>query len=236
MILTREDLETIADNVIADFKKEIGIDTSFTLIEQLATDYLKLRVTFDRLSNDTGFCGVTAYKDTMFKTVVDGNVKIIKIMKNQIILDSDFLEVGKVRELCGKRRFTLAHEVAHQILFNLESEEEKQKYDKMYSSRKAHTIRELKTFEDWNEWQANALGAALLMPRASVDAYMKEFKIAIKRKMPIGLQDISLYSELIINSFCEYFHVSKSAGSIRLQQLGYLNDKKTNVQTEVAYG
>lgn len=39
MILTRKDLETIADNVITDFKIEIGIDTSFTLIEQLATDY-----------------------------------------------------------------------------------------------------------------------------------------------------------------------------------------------------
>lgn len=42
----------------------------------------------------------------MFKTVVDRNIKIIKVMKNQIILDSDFLEVGKVREFCRKRSFT----------------------------------------------------------------------------------------------------------------------------------
>ena len=82
MILARDDLEIIADNIIADFKKEIGIDTSFTLIEQLATEYLKLRVTFERLSNDSGFCGVTAYKDTQFKTVVDGHTKIICIKKN----------------------------------------------------------------------------------------------------------------------------------------------------------
>ena len=33
-----------------------------------------------------------------------------------------------------------------------------------YSSRCAYSSRELKSKEDWNEWQANALGAALLMP------------------------------------------------------------------------
>ncbi len=236
MILTREDIEIIADNIIDDFKHETGIDTSFTMIEQLATDYLKLRVTFERLSNDSGFCGITAYKDTTFKTVVDGNIKIIKIAKNQVILDSDFVEVGKIRELCGKRRFTLAHEVAHQILFSLESVEEKLKYDKMYSARKAHTIRELKTFEDWNEWQANALGAALLMPRSSVDAYIMAFKRAIKEQMPIGLQNVSLYSKYIIDSFCDYFHVSKSAGIIRLQQLGYIADDVVHIQREIAYG
>lgn len=230
MILTREDLEIIAENIIFDFKAEIGIDTSFTLIEQLATDYLKLRVTFERLSNDSGFCGITAYKDTRFKTIVDGNEKIICIKKNQIILDSDFIEIGKIKELCGKRRFTLAHEVAHQILFSLESEEEKLKYNKMYSERKAHTIRELKTFEDWNEWQANSLGAALLMPRASVSAFMTASKTTIKEKIQIGFSDISLYSNFIVESFCEHFHISKSAAIIRLKQLGYVTDYK-----EIAY-
>ncbi len=237
MILTREDIETIADNIIADFKKEIGIDTSFTLIEQLATDYLKLRVTFERLSNDSGFCGVTAYKDTRFKTVVDGNARIINVAKNQVILDSDFMEVGKIREFCGKRRFTLAHEVAHQILFNLESEEEKLKYDKMYSKRKAHTIRELKTFEDWNEWQANALGAALLMPRASVDVFMREIISSIRENLPFFLKDlnISIYYYYIVDSFCEYFHVSRSAAIIRLKHLGYIRDNNSD-HKEVAYG
>lgn len=235
MILTREDLEIIAENIIFDFKKETGIDTSFTLIEQLATDYLKLKVTFERLSNDSGFCGITAYKDTQFKTVVDGYEKIIYIKKNQIILDSDFMEIGKIKELCGKRRFTLAHEVAHQILFSLESEEEKLKYNKMYSARKAHTIRQLKTFEDWNEWQANSLGAALLMPQASVNTFMTAFRMAIKDKMPIGFTDMSLYSDFIVDSFCEYFHVSRSAAIIRLKHLGYMADKKRGYR-EVADG
>ena len=35
--------------------------------------------------------------------------------------------------------------------------------------RQAYSLRELKTREDWNEWQANVLGAAILMPQREID-------------------------------------------------------------------
>ena len=35
--------------------------------------------------------------------------------------------------------------------------------------RTAYSLRELKTREDWNEWQANVLGAAILMPQREID-------------------------------------------------------------------
>ena len=38
-----------------------------------------------------------------------------------------------------------------------------------YSARTAYSLRELKTREDWNEWQANVLGAAILMPQREID-------------------------------------------------------------------
>ena len=37
------------------------------------------------------------------------------------------------------------------------------------SARTAYSLRELKTREDWNEWQANVLGAAILMPQREID-------------------------------------------------------------------
>ncbi len=37
-------------------------------------------------------------------------------------MDASFIQPGQVYKLCGKRRFTLAHECAHQILFQMESE------------------------------------------------------------------------------------------------------------------
>ncbi len=142
-------------------------------------------------------------------------------------MDSDFIELGKVQERCGKRRFTLAHEVAHQILFQMQSDEEKAQLRKMYSTRKAHTIRELKSAEDWNEWQANARGASLLMPRASVTTFIATFEEAVDEKHSPLVNDIGFYTDYIVDRFCEYFHVSKSSAVIRLQQLGYLTEGNT---------
>ena len=44
-----------------------------------------------------------------------------------------------------------------------------------YSARTAYTPRELKTREDWNEWQADVLGAAIMLPQKEVDLAMRRF-------------------------------------------------------------
>lgn len=89
-----------------------------------------------------------------------------------MLLDSSFIAPGNVRKLCGKRRFTLAHECAHQILFQLETDEQKEACRKLYAERRAYSLRDLKSNEDWNEWQANALGAAILMPQQEIDLHL----------------------------------------------------------------
>ncbi len=234
MILARLDIERIADAVIADFRNETNTDMLGVCIDQLAHEYLGLRVTFEKLSNDTSFCGVTAYADTKFKVVVDGEEKIIHISKNQVILDSDFIEMGKVHERCAKRRFTLAHEVAHQILYQLESDETKAACALPYAMRTPHTVRELKTTEDWNEWQANALGAALLMPRKSVAFFMKAIKRVKEDEYCAanGLDPNVVTPAFMIDYFCKVFHVSRSAATIRLQHLGYLSKDNEQIIME----
>ncbi len=54
----------------------------------------------------------------------------------------------------------------------MESEESQQKCRESYSERRSYSLRDLKSREDWNEWQANALGAALLMPQAEIKRAM----------------------------------------------------------------
>ncbi len=53
-----------------------------------------------------------------------------------------------------------------------------------YSARTAYTPRELKTREDWNEWQANVFGAAILLPQKEVDLAMRRFSIAVPSSKP----------------------------------------------------
>ena len=174
MILSHHQIEDIGAAVIQDFNKffycvSAALGDKYvraTPIDQFARDYLGLSVRFARLSADGRICGLTSYADAEYIIEEMGVVRTIELKQNQILLDSSFLEAGKVKKLCGKRRFTLAHECAHQILFQMESEESQQKCRGFYSDRRSYSLRDLKSREDWNEWQANALGAALLIFRS----------------------------------------------------------------------
>lgn len=237
MILSYEQIENIATTVIQDYRLVTGIMIEATAIDQLASQYLGLTVTFEDLSDDGSLCGLTVYSDTRLQLSTNGISKTINLKKNQVVLDSSFIKPGQVRTLCGKRRFTLAHEAAHQILFALESNEEKAKYAKPYATRLLHTARELKTAEDWNEWQANALGAALLMPKESVVSFMNSIR---RQKRLISYSGyFNCIDNQIIELFCDSFGVSKSAASIRLKHLGYLDEQPRSAYyepLEVQYG
>jgi hypothetical protein len=180
-------------------------------------------VSFTRLSPDGSICGLTAYADTEYIIEEMGVKRTIPLRKNQILLDVSFIQPGQVHKLCGKRRFTLAHECAHQILFQMESEAAQSAYVKKYSARTAYSLRDLKTREDWNEWQANVLGAAILMPQKEIDLAMWYF--AGGKKL-INYEGVFAYRDkLSLSLLCQQLAVSKSAAVIRLRQLGYIEDR-----------
>lgn len=139
MILSHKQIEEIAAAVTKDFNEfffgkeadEVRIARA-TPIDQLAKDYLGLNVSFARLSSDGSICGLTAYADTEYITEEMGIKRTIPLRRNQVLLDESFMKPGQVRQLCGKRRFTLAHECAHQILFQMESDEVKDACEKKY--------------------------------------------------------------------------------------------------------
>ena len=232
MILSQRQLEEIAASTTKDFNRFFFGDEADkpdrsalpTPIDQFAKNYLGLRVSFARLSPDGSICGVTAYADTEYKITELGITRTLALKRNQVILDESFIRSGNVQRLCAKRRFTLAHECAHQILFQLESEEVKASCEMKYSARTAYTPRELKTREDWNEWQANVLGAAILLPQKEVDLAMRRFA-----ETPlINYEGRYSYGDhLTLRLFCRLFGVSKTTASIRLRQLGYMASMQT---------
>lgn len=104
----------------------------------------------------------------------------------------------------------------------MESDDVKQACRKKYAARTAYSLRDLKTREDWNEWQANVLGAALLMPQKEIDLAMWFF--AGGRKLKCYEGRFTYNDRLILTRLCGQLGVSKSAAVIRLRQLGYLED------------
>ena len=205
MILSHKEIEEIAVAVTKDFNEFFfGPDTDGarlprgTPIDQFASEYLGLNVSFADLSADGSICGLTAYADTEYIIEKDGMQYSIPLRRNQVLMDASFIQPFQIRKLCGKRRFTLAHECAHQILFQMETEEVRKVCQRKYSARTAYSLRELKTHEDWNEWQANVLGAV---------SYDGTF----------AYQD-----RVALDLICKQFGVSKTAAVIRLKQLGHL--------------
>lgn len=230
MILSHLEIEQIALAVTQDFAKCIYGDSTETKrrvpratpIDQFARDYLGLNIGFARLSPDESVCGLTCYADTEYTFEENGVVRTLPIRQNQILLDISFQVPGRKKRLHGKRRFTLAHECAHQLLFQMESDDVKQRHRRKYSPRKAYSLRALKTREDWNEWQANALGAAILMPQMEIELAMQLFPA---KKVLINYGGWFTYPDrMILSHLCQWLDVSKTAMIIRLRQLGYVED------------
>lgn len=230
MILSKAQIEEIAAAITADFNHFFfGVLPSEekeyiqpTPIDQLASRYLGLEVSFAPLSQDGSVCGLTTYADTKFTIEKGGVPCIIQLKENEVLLDSSFIQPGQVKKLCGKRRFTLAHECAHQILFQLESDEGKSSCRKSYSPRQTYSLRDLKTKEDWNEWQANVLGAALLMPEKEMELAMWQFAKGRMLQNYDGLFPGS--DRIVLTRLCQCFGVSLSAVVIRLRDLDYIRD------------
>ena len=231
MILSQKNIEEIAAAVTKDFNVfYFGCDSEEsrrmargTPIDQFAREYLGMAVSFARLSSDGSICGLTAYADTEYITEEMGVKRAISLRKNQILLDVSFIQPGQVHKLCGKRRFTLAHECAHQILFQMESDAVRSACTKKYSAWTAYSLRDLKTREDWNEWQANVLGAAILMPQREIDLAVAYY--ARGRKLVSYDGTYAYWDKVALDMICQQFGVSKTAAVIRLRQLGHLETR-----------
>ena len=90
MILSQKNIEEIAVAVIRDFQKsffgsEADDPARFALptpIDQFASDYLNLKVSFQKLSSDGSIYGLTAYVDTEYQIEVDGSQRSIFLKTN----------------------------------------------------------------------------------------------------------------------------------------------------------
>ena len=229
MYLSYEKIDKIAETIMSDFNVAFFRDAReakqphATPIDQFASEYLNLDVKIERLCSDESICGITSYMDTELETSINGYKVCLPIKQNEVLLDIHFLQPGNIQKLCGKRRFTLAHECAHQLLFQMESMEAKAAYRKRYTGKKSHTAKELKTYEDWNEWQANVLGAGILLPQRDVSIIAKE--LLGDRKIISAYGYYSDKDSSVIYEIAGFFHASPPAVEIRLKRLGFIHDR-----------
>lgn len=116
---------------------------------------------------------------------------------DNIAFDSNKVIIINKYDIPMRRRFTIAHELAHFFLHKSET-------DKLYAHRDEDGIR------TQNERDANTFASSLLMPRKMVIESVSDFKESV-----FG----SISNSILEDYIAKEFKVSLSAARVRLQQL-----------------
>ena len=229
IIWSRADLDNWADAILKDFLADKYESFEPINIEALATDYLGLDIRYDSLSDNLDIYGVSAFQDTVIDLIINGNIKQLNVKADSIILEVAL----QCEELKTTRKFTLGHEAAHQILRRWERENVQVTHNLQPAvafSRKNHGT--ILPQRDWHEWQANTLGAALIMPRRLIDECM--FRLGCREKLTIyGRDSLDFSGRQFIENMKNFFGVSKTSIIIRLKQLGYVEYKPIQEYYEI---
>lgn len=224
VILSHRDLNELADSILHDFYRGAPLQLGSVNIDQLASDYLGLKVCYEKLSEDGSILGLTSYAECYLE-LSSKRDSPIRLEPDTILLDKSFSERAP-SSLEGRRRFTLAHECAHQILYRYESSLIQKTVRQAYSLRRSYSLRELKSREDWNEWQADALGAALLMPKNLTELIF--FRCSAAEPLVQYRTGFSPTDRAVIKNMKNILGVSQTALIIRLKQLGLLQEKSAD--------
>jgi hypothetical protein len=221
MKLSYEDIENLAKEAMNGFMvPAISAKCVRPIpIDAFATRRLGLRLEYTRLSDDGQILGITTYTDTDIDLYRYCRKDVIRVSENTILIDEHLMKPLMLFDPDperGRRQFTIGHECAHQMIYRMESDEQKQKLDLRYSARTASVaLRNLESADDWREWQANAMASALLMPAKYIELLLG------KRRLTLYGKRMNRPDKLLLENMCNRLGVSRSALTLRLRRLGY---------------
>ena len=227
-ILSREELDEIAFNVLADFNYEVLLEPQEVDIDLFAQEYLGMDQDFQFLSHNGIYMGMTIFNDTDNLPVYDPIKRRAEyVSEKAIVIDNSLLEDDKEHQY----RFTMGHECIHGMLHKAffsalpgqltmfdqlgpEFSEPMIRCRVVTAGRTNWNYRNW-TDIDWMEWQANAGASALLMPAYAV-------KILSEKAKKYGYRGIS-HARVMVAEMMRVFNVSHSAAAFRLKSLGLLD-------------
>jgi len=218
--LSRNDIEDIGVSILRDYAARIVNDEHIPVdIDAFARKYLGLQIQYRSLSDNGSILGITIYKDVQVDMTLRNHNIVISATEDTILLDEQLYKPENKR----RERFTIAHECAHHILARIEERQTGVSFRKAFNPGEVYSFHELDSAEAWCEWQANTLGAALLMPRLEL------LKMLRRGFPPYHLtmygNRFNRWDYLKVKSLSNNFNVSMSAMTLRLKDLGFINRK-----------
>lgn len=217
--LSRADLERIAESVVNRYCGYYGLSSRNACIphsidpEKLARDIFGLRISYLPLSAEGSILGMACFGETILQVDNgEGTMQRVQLSGRDIVVDNSLLETAQT----GRRNFTLAHEIAHHVLVRMYPEE----YRSLLNCRTHILYRHRDQIKNWEEWQADSIAAAILMPPLVLKHCMAVFGIGEKLDILSSSCRPTEYGK-----FCKvaaYMGVSRKALAIRMRQLGLL--------------
>lgn len=198
-------------------------------IDYIAEEFLGLTITDRYLSPDKSILGLINFCDIQMSCFNREKNYITEILPaGTVVIDCRLLAA----EMEYYRRYTVAHEAAHWILHRSFHSPDNREYscrNGAYIVHRAAVKRDKNMYfwndYDWEEWQADTLAAALLMP-------VEYFRCAMLMELSLcdyhgysnhlieGIHDMTIGK--VVSGLSELFGVSRTAVRIRIRQLGYL--------------
>ena len=217
MYLSRSDIERISDEIITAYKTTYVPEQRlcYQVDTMKLAQLLGLTVDFQSLSPDCSVLGLTTPIEACITIFDDNSEPMMYCLDGSTILIEKKLLHPKA---IGRMNFTLAHEMAHQVLYR--------KYPDCYGPQQRiicdyrRSEKPQRQVSDWFEWQADVLAAAMLLPKDAILETMYLFGLGERMKVLS-----KRYSPNKYESFCamaEAMEVSRTALAYRMEHLGLL--------------
>ena len=186
-------------------------------IDGLATEVLGLKVIYETFyGKDMDKEGFLADGSTAISITRNGQVSTVVFPWKTVVLDTELLKPEK----SSRRRFTLAHEVAHYLIAVLFLQPFKACAHREFDSERDYSNRDLHELFCSKEYDADRLAAAILMPGFNVAKAMGRFSDNGKVYY-YGSNILSTADKMRIQLMADCSGVSYQSMAIRLKELGY---------------
>lgn len=233
-ILKRPDFDQIAKGVLEEYLPHSLEYPQPIDIEYLAQECLFLDIKHEYLSVDGRVLGLIAFSDTQFPTRnLENEPTVIDVEEGTMLIDMRLIGKNNL----ARKRFTEAHEASHWICHRSYHSPSNQLYD-FKTDKKPVVVCRKESIEQyrlrgegkysdefWEEWQADCLAAALLMPKEMFHAAVKDImkRNGFSRNYLIkGVDDYK--AKQVIHEIMELFMVSFRAVQIRMMQFGMIKE------------
>ncbi len=166
------ELDQIGEGISKSYTDRTGSGDSMCIdIEGLLTDYLGLDLRYEKIAEEGGdVLGFYANGRDPLAVIRDGVPRDEVFPEGTVVIERDLLR----EEQSARRRFTMAHEAAHDIVKKLYPGQSVQEIYSDPEALRSSTPEEIEECIRKQERGMNRLGASILMARYKIERFLKE--------------------------------------------------------------